>query len=102
MKPGKRRLLDPDGAEAAAEKRKASVRAKVVHPLKRRFGYGKVRYRGLAKNTQRKSAHRWPLRDRITRGPCAHGPREGGSRRSDFLTVRTVYPARQPTLHRFR
>ena len=113
MKPGKRRLLDRDGAEAAAEKRKASVRAKVEHPflyVKRRFGYGKVRYRGLAKNTQRiafaarvlESAHRWPLRDRITRGPCAHGPREGGSRthRSDFLTVRTVYPARQPTLHR--
>ena len=56
MKPGKRRLLDRDGAEAAAEKRKASVRAKVEHPflyVKRRFGYGKVRYRGLAKNTQR-------------------------------------------------
>ena len=49
MKPGKRRL-DRDGAEAAAEKRKASVRAKVEHPflhVKRRFGYGKVRYRGL-------------------------------------------------------
>ena len=38
-------------AEAAAEKRKASVRAKVEHPF-RRFGYGKVRW-GLAKNTQR-------------------------------------------------
>ena len=53
---GQRRLLDRDGAEAAAEKRKASVRAKVEHPflyVKRRFGYGKVRYRGLAKNTQR-------------------------------------------------
>ena len=33
MKPGKRRLLDRDGAEAAAEKRKASVRAKVEHPF---------------------------------------------------------------------
>ena len=87
MKPGKRRLLDRDGAEAAAEKRKASVRAKVEHPflyVKRRFGYGKVRYRGLAKNTQRialllgfsKSAHRWPLRDRITRGPWAARGRE--------------------------
>ena len=55
-KPGRRRLLDKDGAEAAAEKRKAAVRAKVEHPflyLKRHFGYGKVRYRGLAKNTQR-------------------------------------------------
>lgn len=33
---------------------KASVRAKVEHPfrvVKRQFGYTKVRYRGLAKNT---------------------------------------------------
>ena len=39
-----------------AERRKASVRAKVEHPflyVKRHFGYAKVRYRGLAKNTQR-------------------------------------------------
>ena len=38
-----------------AEKEKA-VRAKVEHPflgLKRLFGYGKVRYRGLAKNMGR-------------------------------------------------
>ena len=38
------------------EKCKASVRAKVEHPflyVKRHFGYAKVRYRGLAKNTQR-------------------------------------------------
>ena len=33
MKPGKRRLLDKSGAEEAAEKRKASVRAKVEHPF---------------------------------------------------------------------
>ena len=45
MKPGRRRLLDKDGAEAAAEKRKAAVRAasvpipeaaalaKATHPL---------------------------------------------------------------------
>ncbi|MBO6754205.1 MULTISPECIES: IS5 family transposase [Spongiibacter] len=35
---------------------KASVRAKVEHPfrtIKQQFGYGKVRYRGLAKNTNR-------------------------------------------------
>ena len=41
---------------ARRSKRKASVRAKVEHPflyVKRRFGYAKVRYRGLAKNTQR-------------------------------------------------
>ena len=56
MRPGKRRKLDKSGAEEAAEKRKASVRAKVEHPflyVKRHFGYSKVRYRGLAKNTQR-------------------------------------------------
>jgi IS5 family transposase len=36
------------------ERRKASLRAKVEHPfrvIKRQFGYVKVRYRGLAKNT---------------------------------------------------
>ena len=56
MRPGKRRKLEPGSDEAVAEKRKASVRAKVEHPflyIKRHFGYGKVRYRGLAKNTQR-------------------------------------------------
>ena len=56
MRPGKRRKLEPGSDEAVAEKLKASVRAKVEHPflyIKRHFGYGKVRYRGLAKNTQR-------------------------------------------------
>ena len=56
MKPGKRRLLDKSGPEEAAEKRKASVRAKVEHPfrcVKLQFGYAKVLYRGLAKNGQR-------------------------------------------------
>ena len=56
MKRGKRRRLDPSGPEEAAEHRKGSVRAKVEHPflyVKRHFGYAKVRYRGLAKNTQR-------------------------------------------------
>ncbi len=36
------------------EKIKASIRAKVEHPfrvIKRQFGYTKVRYRGLMKNT---------------------------------------------------
>ncbi len=40
----------------AAEKIKASVRAKVEHSffyIKRVFGYSKVRYRGLEKNTNR-------------------------------------------------
>ena len=56
MRPGKRRKLDPESAEALAERSKASVRAKVEHPflkVKRVFGYAKVRYRGLAKNTER-------------------------------------------------
>ena len=58
MRPGKRRSLDKDNeADAAidkAEKLKAGVRAKVEHPfrvIKRQFGYVKVRYRGLKKNT---------------------------------------------------
>ena len=56
MRPGKRRQLDPGSDEALAEKAKSSVRAKVEHPflrVKSLFGYGKVRYRGLMKNTQR-------------------------------------------------
>ena len=56
MRPGRRRKLEAGSEEAALEKGKASVRAKVEHPflrVKRRFGYGKVRYRGLAKNMQR-------------------------------------------------
>ena len=56
MHPGKRRKLDPGSEEALAERCKASVRAKVEHPflkMKRVFGYAKVRYRGLAKNTER-------------------------------------------------
>ena len=55
MRPGKRRKLEPGSDEALAERLKASVRAKVEHPflrVKRAFGYGNVRYRGLAKNTQ--------------------------------------------------
>jgi IS5 family transposase len=58
MRPGLRRKLNPFiEAESVAErleKIKASVRAKVEHPfrvLKRQFGYTKVRYRGLRKNT---------------------------------------------------
>ena len=56
MRPGQRRKLEPESPEAVSEKRKASVRAKVEHPflyIKRHFGYAKVRYRGLSKNTQR-------------------------------------------------
>ena len=59
MRPGKREALDKSHAADAmldeAEKLKAGVRAKVEHPfrvIKRQFGYLKVRYRVLKKNTQ--------------------------------------------------
>ena len=55
---GKRRRLTPfiapDFVAERIEKMKASIRAKVEHPfrvLKRQFGFTKVRYRELAKNT---------------------------------------------------
>ncbi|MBN9463517.1 MAG: IS5 family transposase [Burkholderiales bacterium] len=58
MRPGKRRLLDLndrlDAITDEIERCKASIRAKVEHPfrvIKRQFGFTKVRYRGLAKNT---------------------------------------------------
>jgi IS5 family transposase len=57
MRPGKRRAL-PDTAWGRTlnevERLKASLRAKVEHPfrvIKRQFGFVKVRYRGLKKNT---------------------------------------------------
>ena len=56
MRPGLRRKLEPGSEETLVEKLKALMRAKVEHPflrMKRVFGYWKVRYRGLAKNTQR-------------------------------------------------
>ena len=59
MRPGKRRELDNENNPIDAlfdkvEKLKASIRAKVEHPfrvIKRQFGFVKVRYRGLKKNT---------------------------------------------------
>ena len=58
MKPGQRRRLDKQDPEQRVidehERAKASVRAKVEHPfrvVKRQFGFVKVRYRGLKKNT---------------------------------------------------
>ena len=58
MRPGKRRALNKDNEADAllnkAEKLTAGVRAKVEHPfrvIKRQFGFVKVRYRGLKKNT---------------------------------------------------
>ena len=56
MRPGNRRKLECGSEEALAAKAKASVRTKVEYPflrLKWLFGYGKVRYRGLAKNMER-------------------------------------------------
>ena len=59
MRPGKRRELDKannpiDALVEKVEKLKAGIRAKVEHPfrvIKRQFGFVKVRYRGLKKNT---------------------------------------------------
>ena len=56
MRPSRRRQLEPGSESAVEERRKASIRAKVEHPflwVKQRFAYAKVRYRGLAENTQR-------------------------------------------------
>ena len=58
MRPGWRRRLEPGSDEDLAERFKALVRTKVEHILlkvKRLFGYWRVRYRGLAKNTERLS-----------------------------------------------
>ena len=58
MRRGLRRKLnpfiEPDFVAERVEKRKAGIRAKVEYPLrvlKRQFGFTKVRYRSLAKNT---------------------------------------------------
>ena len=58
MMPGKRKAMDkgtPMGAVLEQlEQTKARIRAKVEHPfrvIKRQFGFTKVKYRGLAKNT---------------------------------------------------
>ena len=58
MRPGKRKALnienEADAMTHKAEKLKAAIRAKVEHPfrvVKRQFGFVKVRYCGLKKNT---------------------------------------------------
>jgi IS5 family transposase len=56
LRPGLRKELVEGSNLAELETLKASVRAKVEHPfryIKRVFGYSKVRYRGLTKNTER-------------------------------------------------
>ncbi len=80
MMPGKRRRLDKSGGVDALidalERVKAGIRSKVEHPfrvLKRQFGYAKVRYRGLAKNTANLHTlfalvNLWLVRKRILQG----------------------------------
>ncbi len=80
MRPGKRRALDKSDPINAlidkVEQLKASVRAKVEHPfrvIKRQFGYVKVRYRGLAKNTAQLRtlfalSNLWMVRKRLLQG----------------------------------
>lgn len=56
MRPGRRARLPRRSPLERLEKLKASHRAQVEHPfltIKRIFGYANVRYRGLAKNTNR-------------------------------------------------
>ena len=74
----------PEGAAQDAwrelERRKAQVRAKVEHPfrvIKRQFGYTKVRFKGLAKNTAQvltlfALSNLWMARHRLleVRGSC--------------------------------
>ena len=79
MRPGKRRALDQTRKShrlmEQAEQIKASIRAKVEHPfrvVKQQFGYAKVRYRGLAKNTARLTmlfamSNLWMVRRQILR-----------------------------------
>lgn len=77
MRPGKRRALNKDTPLGQLlderERLKARIRAKVEHPfrvIKRQFGHLKVRYRGLAKNTQQLHtlfalSNLWMVRRRI-------------------------------------
>ena len=77
MHPGKRKTLDANQELhkllEKVERLKASVRAKVEHPfrvIKQQFGYAKVRYRGLEKNTARLTmlfalGNLWMARKRI-------------------------------------
>ncbi len=80
MRPGKRKALDNNRASNRfmdeLETIKARVRAKVEHPfrvIKQQFGFTKVRYRGLAKNTARLTmlfvmSNLWMVRKRIVQG----------------------------------
>ncbi len=77
MRPGKRRVLDLNRKSHLLadeiERIKASIRAKVEHPfrvIKQQFGFAKVRYRGLAKNTAQLTtlfalSNLWMVRHRL-------------------------------------
>jgi|SRR6185312_8619929 len=83
MRPGKRRALDKNRGShqliEQLEKIKAGVRAKVEHPfrvIKCQFGFTKVRYKGLAKNTGQlvtlfALSNLWMARKRIIQGARA-------------------------------
>lgn len=83
MRPGKRRALNKDTPLGQlldeCERLKARIRAKVEHPfrvIKRQFGYLKVRYRGLMKNTQQLHtlfalSNLWMVRRRVMRESVA-------------------------------
>ena len=80
MRPGKRRVLDRSRGShqlvEQLEKIKAGIRAKVEHPfrvIKCQFGFVKVRYRGLAKNTAQlvmlfALSNLWMARKRLIEG----------------------------------
>jgi IS5 family transposase len=77
MRPGKRAALDKSKLLGAmineVERIKASIRAKVEHPfrvIKRQFGFVKVPYRGLKKNTAQLAtlfalSNLWMVRDKL-------------------------------------
>lgn len=76
MRPGKRRALGKRNMGRmleSYERAKASLRACAEHPfrvIKRQFGFTKVRYRGLAKNTAQLKmlftlANLWKVRHRL-------------------------------------
>jgi len=80
MRPGKRRVLDRSRGShqlvEQLEKIKAGIRAKVEHPfrvIKCQFGFVKVRYRGLVKNTAQlvtlfALSNLWMARKRLIEG----------------------------------
>jgi IS5 family transposase len=95
--PGKPKALDQTKASHALkdklEKVKASVRAKVEHPfrvLKCQFGFTKVRYKGLAKNTAQlltlfALSNLWMARKRIIQGALGWVRLQGGQTPSSSL-----------------